>query len=394
MKKENLDKVNTKELNNVLSLSSRILKIFYIITIVGIIFIGTMLLKEWKIFNFIWKILVIISPVFIGLMIAWIFNPLVTIISNKGHIGRGFSTAIVYFIIVIAIALFIWALIPILFDQINDLTRAIPDIVKNGSVKLDELFISLSKIEGLDIQNIREEVFLSIEKFGKNLAVSIPDAFVNTVSSLFSGIGQMILSLLLGIYLLLNFDSANKHLFSLIPKKHSKEIKQLIGAVDIQLRRFIKGTLVSMSILILFNSVGFAIAGLRAPILFAIFCGITNIIPFIGPYIGGIPAIIVGFSQSTTIGILVLIVIVVSQLVEGNIIHPIIMSKAMKLHPVTIIISLLIFGALFGIWGMIIATPLMAVLKIIGKFFLKKLKLFDMEDYDLENEFEELKNRN
>ena len=376
---------NKKEMKEVLTLTSRILKILYVVIIVGIIFIVTILLKEWKILGFLWKIVKIISPVIIGLVIAWLLNPLVTLLSKKG-MKRVYSTIIVYLVLISLLILTLWALVPVISNQINELTKMIPTIITDVGNKLNEVFDRFTNIDGLDIETIREGVFTSIEEYGKNIVVSIPDTFVKIVTSLFSGLGQLVIGLLVGFYLLFNFDSASKHLYSFIPKKHSKEIKLLIKVINSKLFSFVKGTLFSSSILFLINAIGFAIVGLKAPLLFGLFCGVTNIIPYIGPYIGGVPAVIVGFSQGTVTGVLVLIIIVVSQLIEGNILHPLIMSKTMKLHPVTIIISLLIFGSLFGIIGMVIATPLVSLLKILGKYTLMKFKLFDMEKYDLSSE--------
>ena len=116
--------------------------------------------------------------------------------------------------------------------------------------------------------------------------------------------------------------------------------------------------------------------GLNAPVLFAVFCVVTNIIPYVGPYIGGIPAILVGFTQSPLIGTLILVFIVATQSIEGNFLHPIIMGRKMDLHPVTIVISLLIFEHFFGIMGMVVATPVVAVLKVIYVFLDEKFDFF------------------
>ena len=137
--------------------------------------------------------------------------------------------------------------------------------------------------------------------------------------------------------------------------------------------------------------VGFEIIGLDAPVLFALFCAVTNIIPFIGPYIGGIPAILVGFSQAPIIGILTLIFIVTVQNLEGNFLHPIVIGKKMDLHPVTIVISLLIFEYFFGIIGMVIATPIVAVLKIIYLFLDEKFDIFSYsKDKNVKKEISKL----
>ena len=120
------------------------------------------------------------------------------------------------------------------------------------------------------------------------------------------------------------------------------------------------------------DSIGFAIVGLQAPVLFGLFCGITDLIPYVGPYIGGAVAVVIGFSQSTFIGVMTLIICVVVQCVENFILQPIVMSKTMKLHPVTIMIGLLLFSHFFGILGMILATPCIALLKVIWEFIQSK----------------------
>ena len=117
------------------------------------------------------------------------------------------------------------------------------------------------------------------------------------------------------------------------------------------------------------TSIAFWIIGLRAPLLFGLFCGITNIIPYAGPYIGGAPAVIVGYSQGPLVGTLTLISIGVVQFLEGNLLQPLIMSKTTKLHPVTIMLGLLVFGHFFGILGMVISTPVIAAIKAIFLFF-------------------------
>ena len=119
-----------------------------------------------------------------------------------------------------------------------------------------------------------------------------------------------------------------------------------------------------MFLVFITQSIGLTIAGLEAPILFALFCAVTDIIPYFGPYIGGIPAVLVGFSMSPMTGICVLVAIIIAQFLESNFLQPLVMGKTMKLHPVTIMIGLLIFGHFFGILGMPAKN-----LPLLGSFF-------------------------
>ena len=140
------------------------------------------------------------------------------------------------------------------------------------------------------------------------------------------------------------------------------------------LRNYVKGTLLSSFIVFILSTIIFYIIGLDSALLFGFICGVTNIIPFIGPYIGASIPVLVAFTKNTTFGIIGTIMIFIVQTIEGNIIHPIIMSKSVKIHPVTSIISLLIFGYFFGILGMIFAVPLIASLKEIYYYLVKKYK--------------------
>jgi predicted PurR-regulated permease PerM len=191
------------------------------------------------------------------------------------------------------------------------------------------------------------------------------NSYVNDVFSLFLNIFY---SLIFGFYFLSSKN--NRGYFNFVPIKLRNKINK-------DLRLYIKSILLDTLFIFILLWIIFSIIGLNNSIIFALFCSITNIIPYIGPYIGGIPAVLVGFSQGITTGILTLIVLCVIQFLEGNFLQPVILSKTTKLHPVTIILGLLIFGNLWGILGMIISTPLLAALKAIILFFDEKYDILD-----------------
>ena len=178
--------------------------------------------------------------------------------------------------------------------------------------------------------------------------------------------------------MLFDFNNVRKHLLSLIPKKIHSDAITLSDALNKALKSYVQGTLLIMLILFVFQSIALGIAGLSSPMLFGLFCAITNVIPYIGPYIGGAPAVIVGFTISPVTGIACLICVVVAQLLESYFLNPIVMSKTMKLHPVTIMLSLLIFGHFFGILGMIFATPIVSCIKVIANFLNEKYEIINI----------------
>lgn len=373
-RKQNDKNIDVSSLNEVIILSKKILKIaFFLIIVVGIYSI-TMLLKEWKILDFFVKILKILTPLFIGIVVAWLFEPLVSFLKKKG-IRRGLGTLIVYFGLIIILLILIGSLIPVLSDQINDFAKTIPSIINSLTDFINDLFVKVGDIGDFDVQSMQNSIASKISEIGVNLTNSLPEVTVNLIKSLISGFGTFIIGLIIGFYLLVSFDNASDMILGLFPKKMHNTIKELTNEINYSLRKFVQGTLMLASAVFVTSSIGFLISGLKAPLLFGLFCGITDIIPYVGPYIGGIPAVIVAFSQSPITGIITLIAIIIVQFIEGNLLQPLIMSKQLKLHPVTIMMGLLVFGYFFGVIGMILATPIMATIKVIFTFLDEKYNI-------------------
>lgn len=370
--------INIEEVNSVLSLSKRILKLLYVVMIVAIVFLASVLLKDWGVFTFIKTLLSVISPLFIGFIIAWLFNPAVKKLEKK-KIPRIAGSLIVYAIFLIFLVVFIKILVPTIYVQLNELVGNFPEIFNEVKLATNKLFESLNDMNGIDLTSVKVNLFTTLENWFTNFTTSLPEFILTVVTSFFSKLMTIAFGLIIGLYMLFDFDSISKHLISLLPKKHRKDADVLITDISTEVRKCVNGTLTVASMVFVGDSIGFAIIGLQAPLLFGLFCGITDLIPYVGPYIGGIAAVIIGFSQSTFTGIMAIIICCVVQCLENFVLQPLIMSKTMKLHPVTIIIGLLIFEHFFGIVGMILATPIIALLKVIYYFTIDKLNLFKDE---------------
>ena len=380
-KNKQTDNIDYERLNEVIFISKKILKIIYFLAIVLGIYVGIKIFQELNLKQIVFIVLDTISPLFIGIFIAWLFDPIVKFLSRK-RIRRGFGTVFVYLIFVSIVFLIIGTIIPVLSEQINELIKSLPSIFDTVKGWLTNIFDSLGDIDGVDIDDISDKTFGMIEQFGYDITANLPEMLMNFGKSLFSGIGTLCVGLIIGFYLLLNFDNANDLIISLFPKTMQKDTRELFNEVNTTFRKFIEGALLDSSLIFVVTSIAFLIIGLRAPLLFGLFCGITNVIPYVGPYIGGIPAVIVGFSEGPIIGLLTLISIGLIQFLEGNLLQPLIMSKSTKLHPVTIILGLLVFGHFFGIIGMAISTPVIGALKAIFQFFNEKYEFIKLDDID------------
>ncbi len=364
-------KSKTKDVEEIMVLTKKILKIVYIFIIFLSLYLILGIVKELHLFNFVLTVLKILSPLFIGIFIAWLFDPFVKYLQQKG-IKRSYGAIIVYIIFIGLIVILISAIIPILNDQINDFAKTIPSILETFNGWINNLFDKISINSDLDVQIIKNEIFAFLETIGNELPTNLPKLTIDFIKAFFSGIGVFLVSLVIGFYLLNSFENVNELIITMFPIKYQNDAREFTNELNLSMRKFVQGMLLGATIIFLISAIGFSLAGLKGALLFSLFCGITNIIPFIGPYIGGIPAVIVAFSQSTQIGIFVLLIIVIVQFIEGNFIQPLLMSKMMKLHPVTVILGLLIFGYFWGIIGMILSTPIIATTKLVFSFFKEK----------------------
>ena len=371
-------KINVRDVNEVVGLSKKILHLVYIMMIIGIIFLGTLIIKEWGILKLIVTLLKVANPFFIGFVLAWLFNPIVVKLENRGW-KRGLACITVYLAFIIILFAFFGMLIPTLYNQLNDLVAALPSIFNQVKLWVTNFLDKFNSSEMFNVAEIESSIFKTMENLAGGLANDLPSKIVSIAGSLVSGIGTIGVSLVVGIYLLFDFNDVTDHLLKYIPKSHKEETKNLVDNIANELRKCVNGTLLVAFMVFVCDSIGFAFAGLKSPILFGLLCGITDLIPYIGPYIGGAAAVIVGFSQNPIIGIITLIVATIVQLIENYVLQPVVMSKTMQLHPVTIIIGLLIFGHFFGIAGMILATPILSLFKVLYRFLANKYDWFNKD---------------
>lgn len=371
-KKDKEKEVDIGSLNEILDTGSKIIKIGYAMAIIAIILLCTYLIKEWKILIFLKNLCTVISPIFIGFLVAWLFDPVVSWLQNK-KIPRIVGCILVYLLIFGGLLLLVYLLIPNFIEQIREFIGTIPDILQDLKGFLNGIFNSFKNVGDLNLKYVKSQIYYSVEEFGVELTTNLPNTLINIGKSLLSGGMNFVLGLMIGFYILFDFNKINETLSSIMPKKWRNNYIELGKRINSSLRSYVQGLFSIMFLVFITQSIGLTIAGLKAPLIFALFCALTDVIPYFGPYIGAIPAVLVGFTISPLVGIGCIISIVVVQILENNFYQPLIMGHTMKLHPVTIMIGLLVFQHFFGIIGMIVATPVVACIKVILTFVNEKM---------------------
>ena len=363
--------IDVTSLNHILRTGKKLINIGYFMAILALIILGTFLIKEWKILRILKEFIIVISPIFIGFLVAWLFEPLVKKLQAK-KVPRLLGCILSYLIILGVIFLIAYMFIPSLITQIKDFVAAAPEIFKELTKFVTNIIEKFDTNHLVNIKDVKKEITSIISNFGMGLVSNLPEYALSIGKAIINGGLNFVLGLMIGFYLLFDFDKVNENIDKMLPKTWKENFRELTKRINTSLRSYVQGVLLVMFLVFLTQSIGLTLAGMEAPLLFALFCAVTDIIPYFGPYIGGIPAVIVGFTISPITGICVLISILVVQLLENNFYQPLIMGHTMQLHPVTIMLGLLIFEHFFGILGMVIATPVIACIKVLLIFVNEK----------------------
>ena len=259
-KKDETKEVDKKKLNELVVLSRNTVKILYMFLIILGIYAIIRLAKEIKILEFILILLKVMAPLFIGFIIAWLFDPLVKWLQKKG-MRRSLGTIVTYIILIGVISLIMGCLIPLLSEQINEFIKVIPNIIDQAQVILDETLGRLSVIDGLDIESLKKEILDKIIEIGTNMTSDIPSMLVIFVKSIISGMGTIIVGLVIGFYLLMSFDNVNETIITLLPKRIQKNTHEIFYEVNGSLRRFVVGAALDALLIFIVSSISFWIIG-------------------------------------------------------------------------------------------------------------------------------------
>lgn len=332
-----------------------------ILLIVGIIYLLT------KISFLFEPIFVFASTLFFPILISgflfFLFNPIVVLL-EKYKVPRTLGILLLYVAFITLISFFIGIVGPIISRQIMDFFNAIPIYIKDLRMMLNN-FADTKAFHWIVTQE-----YVSLEKIEDTLTSflsQLPDAFSTSISSIISLITNVTLTLVtvpfLLFYMLKDGHKMPHAIVKFLPGSYRNEGLQILRNTSNTLASYIQGQITVAFFVGTLAFIGYLIIDLPYALILAIVVSITNIIPYVGPFLGAAPAVIIGFFDSPTTGLLAIIVIFIAQQIEGNLLSPLIIGKKLDTHPATIIILLLVAGNLAGILGMILAIPVYAVVK-------------------------------
>ncbi|NHC38469.1 AI-2E family transporter [Bacillus sp. MM2020_1] len=304
-------------------------------------------------------------PFLIAGVLYYLFRPLVNYLQLK-RVPRVLSILLIYLLAAALIALLVYFVGPILQKQINSLIENTPVFLESVQVKITELQ------HNEWIRRLYENNRFNFEKGTDSISKKVPSglAFIGSNIMDFIGFLTRIMTVLVTVpfilfYMLKEGEKAPRQILRLLPAMQQKNGRRILTDLDEALSSYIQGQIfISFCLGTLLFS-GYLMIGLDYSLLVAIVAMLTNVIPFLGPIIASIPALVIAILNSPMMVVKVFIVMVVVQQIEGHIISPQVMGRKLEIHPLTIISLLLAAGSMGGVLGLILAVPVYAVLKVI-----------------------------
>lgn len=311
------------------------------------------------------KIKIIFAPLVLALALIYLLNPLVSSLERKGF-HRLLGSCLSYVVLAGLAVLIGFVITPTLRDQGSELVDRFPVIVTD----LGERTSDLAKRMGIEFK-APEITTSSISDWLNDpdnralLGSQLGRAFEITLTVL-EAILVMILGPVLALYLLIDLPSTQRRLMDLVPARLRPEVAFVGREVSHTVGGFVRGQLLVALIVGLLMSIGFRVIDLPFWLLIGLIAGFLNIIPFIGPWVGGALGTLVGLTSGQPTKALFAAAIAAGiQQVDNHFISPVVLRTTVRLHPVTIILSLLGGGALGGLFGVFLSVPVVAVFKIL-----------------------------
>lgn len=304
---------------------------------------------------------VVFIPLLLGGVLYYITEPLQRILEKK-NVPRWGSILAILLSLIGVVWIFVAIVGPPVTNQVKTLVENGPTIGKEIN-RLKDVVLQQRDDLPLELQEAIESATNSVQ----SIAVQFGMWIVQFLQSFFQAIIFLVLVPFFFIFMLKDHEKFAPFIYKFFSGTRREWIKKTIADIDAVLRSYIQGQFLISAILALLLLIGYSIIGLEYALLLAIFALFMNLIPFIGPWIAFIPALIIAFVQDWKLAIWVAIITLAAQQIDSNVVTPNVMGKSLDIHPLTVITVILAAGNIAGFLGIIVAIPTYAVGKAIVK---------------------------
>ncbi len=318
---------------------------------------------------FIEPLAVVLPPIIIAAVVTYVLNPVVGWLERRG-MRRGLGVTIVFLGFLAAIYTMFALLIPVISRQLTSLLDQVPTYTQ----KITAEFNDFASRRGSSLRLEAPDDLASLIEENRTTIFAFLGGVRSVAGQVLHIVVMLLIGIVLSIYLLLDLPKIRKGLVKAIPPDYRDDVVELGQKVGTALGGFFRGQLL-VALFVGVASATLLTYPVRLPfaVVIGLLAGVFNLIPLIGPFLAGVPAIIVGLLSDEPIKALwASIALLVVQQVDNHIISPNVMGRTVKLHPITVMLALLAGGTIAGIPGMLIVIPAVASIKIVAAHLWEK----------------------
>jgi putative permease len=305
-----------------------------------------------------------LMPILVGIVIAYLFEGLV-IRMQQINLSRTVGASVATALMLTAIVLTLFVLLPLLSKQVSELIREMPVMLGVGQqllMRLPELYPDFFSTQ--EVEEILTFLRIEVASLGQNVV----SWSLASVVGLITFLVYLILLPLMVFFFLKDKDLILGWLGDFLPDER-RLVRKVWTDLDVKIASYVRGKFIEIIVVWVSTYVAFSLMGLNFAMLLSLLVGLSVIVPYVGATVVTIPVALIAFSQwgwSSHFGYLMLIYGII-QFLDGNLLVPLLFSEVVNLHPIAIIVAVVFFGSLWGIWGVFFAIPLATLIQAIIK---------------------------
>jgi predicted PurR-regulated permease PerM len=315
---------------------------------------------------------------FIAIVIGTVIRPLVNWLYQRG-VPRIAGVILVYLLVLMLLAGFLWLLLPLIFEQSSTLAKEVPGYYQNLRAGMmnnsNQLIVGLGNLLPAALPGLNARVTPQTGEEVVASAEQVLGYIILTAQVIFTAIIILVLTL----YWSLDGPRIIKSLLLLIPQTQRESIGELVAAMESKLGFYIAGQAILCLVIGIMALIAFLLIGLPNALVLALVAGVFEAVPIVGPLLGAVPAALVALSIGSDKLIWVIVATAVIQQLENSLLVPRIMKKAVGVNPFVTLLALFAFGSIFGLAGALMAIPIAAMIQLALNHFVFQQATVEME---------------
>lgn len=306
----------------------------------------------------VWSLRSVILVLFVALLLSALINPFADWF-NRRKVPRAVSVLLIYVVLFGFLALVAVLLVPPLLSELKELVKNFATIW----TRISSAFVSLQQVSAE--YGIEQNIQRGLQTLETSIGQFVGSA-LGTIRGFFGGFVAFLITLVLTFYMVVEEDAIRKLFRAVSPAEYHPYLSGLFTRIEQKVGLWLRGELLLMLIVGTFSYVGLSILGVEYALILGLLAGLTEIIPYAGPIIAAIPAVIIAFTQSPLKALFVIVLYFAIQQLENHLLVPKVMQKTVGLNPVVSIVALLVGANLGGVLGAILAIPVATALSVLA----------------------------